>query len=129
MGEVLTDSVKEINGTVEKITYRNEMSGYTVAEVRSGRESITVVGSMPFLAEGDAAVFYGSYTVHPSYGEQFKAESFERKTPQNAAAVLRYLSSGAIKGIGPATAQKIVEKFGADALDVIQNSPKDLATA
>lgn len=128
MGEVLTDSVKEINGTVEKITYRNETSGYTVAEVRSGRESVTVVGSMPFLAEGDAAVFYGSYTVHPSYGEQFKAESFERKTPQNAAAVLRYLSSGAIKGIGPATAQKIVEKFGADALDVIQNSPKDLAT-
>ena len=55
MGEVLTDSVKEINGTVEKITYRNEMSGYTVAEVRSGRESVTVVGSMPFLAEGDAA--------------------------------------------------------------------------
>ena len=76
MGEVLTDSVKEINGTVEKITYRNEGNGYTVAEVRSGRESITVVGSLPFLAEGDAAVFYGSYTLHPSYGEQFKAEHF-----------------------------------------------------
>ncbi len=128
MQEALTDSVKEINGTVERITYRNDSNSYTVAEVLTGGKSLTVVGILPFLTEGDSAVFYGEYTVHPSYGEQFKAEHFERKTPQNAAAILRYLSSGAIKGIGPATAQKIVEKFGTDTLDVIQNKPQDLAT-
>lgn len=127
MEEALSDSVKEIKGIVEKITYRNESNAYTVAEVRIESESQTVVGVMPFLTEGDEAVFYGTYTVHPSYGEQFKAESFERKTPQNSAAVLRYLSSGTIKGIGPATAQKIVEKFGADTLEIIQNRPQDLA--
>ena len=127
MEEALSDSVKEIKGIVEKITYRNESNAYTVAEVRIESESQKVVGVMPFLTEGDEAVFYGTYTVHPSYGEQFKAESFERKTPQNSAAVLRYLSSGTIKGIGPATAQKIVEKFGADTLEIIQNRPQDLA--
>ena len=127
MEEALSDSVKEIKGIVEKITYRNESNAYTVAEVRIDSESQTVVGVMPFLTEGDEAVFYGTYTVHPSYGEQFKAESFERKTPQNSAAVLRYLSSGTIKGIGPATAQKIVQKFGADTLEIIQNRPQDLA--
>lgn len=127
MEEALSDSVKEIKGIVEKITYRNESNAYTVAEVRIESESQTVVGVMPFLTEGDEAVFYGTYTVHPSYGEQFKAESFERKTPQNSAAVLRYLSSGTIKGIGPATAQKIVQKFGADTLEIIQNRPQDLA--
>lgn len=128
MEEALTDSVKEIKGTVKRITYRNESNSYTVAEVLTDGKSQTVVGILPFLTEGDEAVFYGEYTVHPSYGEQFKAESFERKAPQNSAAILRYLSSGAIKGIGPATAQKIVEKFGADTLDIIQNKPQDLAT-
>lgn len=127
MEEALTDSVKELTGTVEKITYRNESNSYTVAEVKSGREEITVVGTLPFLNEGDEAVFYGAYTVHQSYGPQFKAESFERKAPQNAAAILRYLSSGAIRGVGPSTAERIVEKFGADSLDIIQNSPRDLA--
>ena len=128
MEEALTDSVKEIKGTVKRITYRNESNSYTVAEVLTDGKSQTVVGILPFLTEGDEAVFYGGYTVHPSYGEQFKAEGFERKAPQNSAAILRYLSSGAIKGIGPATAQKIVEKFGADTLDIIQNKPQDLAT-
>ena len=128
MQDILTDSVKEIKGTVERITYRNEGNSYTVAEVKADGKSQTVVGILPFLTEGDEAVFYGEYTVHPSYGEQFKAEHFERKAPQNSASILRYLSSGAIRGIGPATAQKIVEKFGADTLDVIQNRPEDLAT-
>lgn len=128
MEAALTDTLKVIKGTVEKITYRNEGNSYTVAEVVTDGKSQTVVGIMPFLTEGDEAVFYGNYTVHPSYGEQFKAERFERRTPENSAAVLRYLSSGAIKGIGPATAQKIVEKFGANTLDVIQNNPQDLAS-
>lgn len=128
MGETADNSMTELTGTVEKITYRNDTNCYTVAEVRSGKETVTVVGTLPYLSEGDAAVFYGSYIMHPSYGRQLKAESFERKTPQNAAAVLRYLSSGAIRGVGPSTAQRIVEKFGAESLDIIQNKPEELAT-
>ncbi len=95
-----------LTGTVERITYRNQNNYYTVASVRSGKETVTVVGTLPFLNEGEVAEFSGVFTVHPSYGSQFKAHSFERKTPENAAAVLRYLSSGAIRGIGPGTAQK-----------------------
>ena len=128
MAEALNAEVAEISGTVERITYKNQNNGYTVAEVKLPGESITVVGMLPFLTEGDCAVFYGSYTVHPTYGRQFKAESFERKTPENAAAVLRYLSSGAIKGVGPATAQRIVEKFGTQTFDVLENDPARLAT-
>ena len=121
-----TENKTVVTGMVEKITYRNEGNYYTVAEVNAGGEEITVVGTLPFLSEGDAADFYGAFTVHPSYGPQFKVEQFERKTPQNAAAILKYLSSGAIRGIGPATAQRLVERFGADTLDTIQNDPKAL---
>ena len=115
-----------ISGTVQKITYKNEANGYTVAEVKADKESITVVGLLPFLSEGDLAEFFGKFTVHPTYGQQFAATAFERKIPQNAAAILRYLSAGAIKGIGPATATNIVEKFGEDTLEIIQNRPQEL---
>ena len=71
MQDILTDSVKEIKGTVERITYRNEGNSYTVAEVKADGKSQTVVGILPFLTEGDEAVFYGEYTVHPSYGRTF----------------------------------------------------------
>lgn len=122
----MTEKLTELSGTVEKITYCNSANSYTVATVKTQKELITVVGMLPFLNEGDNAVFMGRYTVHPTYGQQFKAESFERKTPHNAAAILKYLSSGAIRGIGPATATKIVERFGEDSLEIIQNRPKEL---
>ena len=127
MAETTENNLSELSGTVEKITYRNDVNCYTVAEIRAGKERVTVVGTLPYLSEGDAAVFFGTYTVHPTYGSQFKAESFERKAPQSAAAILRYLSSGAIRGVGPATAQRIVERFGTDSLEIIQNRPKELA--
>lgn len=126
-GDSSSESEKLV-GTVEKITYRNQSNSYTVAEINSADGSVTVVGMLPFLSEGDSVVFYGGYTVHPTYGRQFKTESFERKAPEGAAAVLRYLSSGAIRGVGPSTAQRIVEKFGADSLEIIQNRPETLAT-
>lgn len=128
MAEVLkTENLIQIEGTVERITYCNSANSYTVASVRQGSETVTVVGILPFLNEGDTAVFIGEYTVHPTYGQQFKAVGFDRIIPQNAAAILKYLSSGAVKGIGPATARRIVEKFGDEALEVIQNRPEDLA--
>lgn len=124
----MNSEIEILSGSVEKITYRNEGNSYTVAEIKNETENITVVGILPFLTEGDLAVFYGKYITHPTYGRQFSADSFERKVEQNAAAILRYLSAGAIKGIGPATATKIVERFGVDTLDIIADSPKMLTT-
>ena len=115
-----------ISGTVQRITYRNEGNAYTVAEVKCEKEVVTVVGILPFLTEGDVADFTGKYTVHSTYGQQFSAEVFERKVPQNSAAILRYLSAGAIKGIGPATALKIVDKFGEESLEIISDNPERL---
>ena len=117
-----------VTGVVSRITYRNESNSYTVAQVDAGGETITVVGIFPFLTEGDVAEFFGSFIVHPSYGSQFKAESFERKTPKDAGGIFKYLASGAIKGIGPATAQRLVVKFGTDTLDIIQNDPRQLSS-
>ena len=119
---------EKIVAEVLSITYRNEVNYYTVAEVLFDKEKLTVVGILPFLNEGDTAEFYGTYIFHPTYGRQFKAESFERRAPQNIASILRYLSSGAIKGIGPSTASKIVEKFGENSLDIILEEPEALAT-
>lgn len=119
---------REISGIIEKITYKNQQNGYTVCTVRVGKEHITVVGTLPFIAIGDNVKFTGSYTVHAVYGEQFLADYYETVAPKTVAAILRYLSSGIIKGVGPATAERIVEKFGSNSLDVIQNAPEDLAS-
>jgi len=121
-----SDNVQSLVGTVQKITYKNQANCYTVAEVKVNKDYITVVGILPFLNEGDTAEFFGNYTVHSTYGSQFSATSFERKIPENTAGILKYLSSGAIKGIGPATALKLVEKFGADTLDIIAERPQEL---
>lgn len=127
MEEILNaDEAFTVSGTVEKITFRNEANAYTVAAVKCEKETLTVVGILPFLNEGDTAEFCGKYIFHPTYGRQFSAESFERKTPQNTASILRYLSSGAIKGVGPSTAGKIVERFGEDSLDIILERPDAL---
>ena len=117
-----------ISGIIDKITFRNEANAYTVAVLKTKTEQITVVGTLPFINEGDSLDLEGEYTVHATYGEQFKVSSFVQKTPENAAAILRYLSSGAIKGVGPTTATRLVEKFGADTLEIIQNHPEDMAT-
>ncbi|MBE6810777.1 MAG: ATP-dependent RecD-like DNA helicase [Ruminococcaceae bacterium] len=122
------DELKEIEGIVEKITYKNEQNGYTVCTLKSGKEHITVVGIIPFISIGDNIKFSGNFIVHPSYGEQFSAQSYETIAPKTVASILRYLSSGIIKGVGPATAERIVSKFGADSLNVIQNTPEDLST-
>ncbi|MBR4099924.1 MAG: ATP-dependent RecD-like DNA helicase [Clostridia bacterium] len=113
---------------VEKITFRNESNYYTVAILRNGTEKFTAVGTLPFLNEGDTAEFTGEFIVHQTYGEQFKIESFERKPPQSTAAILRYLASGSIKGVGPSTAGRIVEKFGDESLEIISENPTALAT-
>ena len=121
------ENTEIIEGLVERITYKNDANGYTVSSVRVGNTRVTVVGVMPFLSEGETASFEGKYIVHPTYGEQFSVVSFERKAPKTIGAILRYLSSGIIKGVGPATAERIVEKFKDRALDVISTEPEQLA--
>ncbi|MDO4607701.1 MAG: ATP-dependent RecD-like DNA helicase [Clostridia bacterium] len=126
METIDSGELKEISGIIEKITYKNSQNGYTVCTVKSGKDHITVVGILPFISIGDNVKFTGNYTVHAVYGEQFSAQMYETVAPKTVAAILRYLSSGIIKGIGPATAEKIVEKFGSDSLEIIQNTPEDL---
>ena len=119
--------METISGIISKITFRNEANAYTVAVLKTKTEEIVVVGTLPFINEGDSVDLEGEYTVHATYGEQFKVSSFTQRTPENSAAILRYLSSGAIKGVGPTTAMRLVEKFGEDTLNVIQNHPSDMA--
>lgn len=116
-----------INGTIEHITFTNPSNGYTVAVLKNDDGAFTVVGNMPFLNEGDGVELRGSFTSHPVYGEQFKVDYCERMAPEGAAAILTYLSSGAIKGVGPATARLIVERFGEESLEIISKQPETLA--
>ncbi len=119
-------SEERLAGTVEYITFHNEQNGFTVLELSTDDELITVVGTFPMVSVGEELILVGTYDVHPSFGRQFKAAMCERKMPSTAAAILRYLSEGGIKGIGPATAKKIVERFGEDSLEVIEKEPHRL---
>ena len=122
------NEVLSLRGTVESITFQNDVNGYTVCNVKTENENITVVGILPFLHTGESAEFFGKYIFHTVYGKQFSASSFNRIAPENTAAILRYLSSGVIKGIGPSTANKIVSRFGEQSLEIIQNKPAELAS-
>lgn len=125
---MIEKGLEHIKGAVEEITYYNEENGYTVMEILSGDEGVTVVGHFPQLAVGSQIEAYGGWCIHPSYGRQFKAETLTETLPQDAAGILRYLSSGIIKGVREATAVKIVEQFGAESFDVIENDVNRLAS-
>ncbi len=116
-----------VEGVVNEIIFQNEENGYTVCEVDSGGELVTLVGVMPFLVAGEKLKASGSWTVHPSFGRQLKVEYFEKSLPQDEESIYHYLASGAIKGIGPVTAQRIIDRFGSDTFDVLENNPLWLA--
>lgn len=120
------EQMLEITGTVEAIVYRNESNGYTVLEL-AGDEEITAVGIMPSVSPGEEVKLIGSYKKHPSYGEQFAVTACEQSMPKNTAGILKYLSSRAIKGVGPSTAQRLVRQFGEDTLTVMENEPERVA--
>jgi len=117
---------EEIKGIVDSVTYKNKDNGYTVIKLKVAKELLVVTGCMPFLSEGDSVTVTGSYVNHPSYGRQFKCDFCEVSMPETEAQILKYLSGGSIKGVGPATALKIVELFKDDTLDVIENRPEEL---
>ena len=121
------EKLLEMDGSVEQVVYRNEKNGYAVIELNNGKELVPVVGTMPFVGVGEELRIAGGWTVSQTYGPQFKASSVERSSPSDAAAMLKYLSSGAIKGIGPAIAKKIVDTFGENSLKILEKEPERLS--
>ncbi len=114
----------KMSGSVEHVIYSNEENGYTVADFGTDDDDlITITGIMPYVNEGDSLILYGEWKHNQKYGRQFAVSEYERYMPANASAILRYLSSGAIKGIGKKTAVKIVEEFGDETLEVLENHP------
>ena len=117
----------EIVGQITEIIYQNESNCYTVAEFTMENEITTVVGYLPFINKGDSLKLFGKFVTHQDYGEQFKIETFEKIMPQTLDALIGYLGSGAIKGVGPATAKKIVDKFGEETIAIIKMHPEKLS--
>ncbi len=123
----LQTGVLHIEGAVETVLFRNESNGYAVLDLDAGGELITVVGSLGEVEEGEILILEGSYETHRKFGTQFHAEYCERKLPDTVVNIEKYLASGAIKGIGPALAKRIVNVFGAATLDIIENAPYRLS--
>ena len=119
--------ILSLSGTVYGIIYKNEDNGYSVIEIDAGDDIYTATGNCPTVAEGEQITLYGSWVHHPEYGRQFKFDNFEKQLPATEAAILKYLASGAVKGIGPATAAKIVDTFGTDTFEVLENKPEWLS--
>ena len=116
-----------IEGTVDAVVYQNPENGYTVLRLSIGEgRAVTVVGCIPGAAPGEGLGVRGSWGRHISYGEQFKAETVERRLPVGEKAIFDYLSAGTVRGIGAATARKIVEQFGSDALRILEEHSEQL---
>lgn len=114
-------------GTVKSIIYKNAENGYTVLEaVDDSGDERTVVGSLPLIVVGEKAEFSGEWTQHPTYGIQFKASASKTLAPATLGALINYLGSGLIKGVGASTARDIVATFGADTLSILENEPERL---
>lgn len=118
----------ELCGTVEDIIYRNPTNGYTVMTIESDEYITTAVGLITSIDIGDELKLIGNWKVHNTYGEQFAFDYYEQSMPSTKENILKYLSAGTVKGIGKATAKKIVDTFGEKTLEVIRDNPEKLAT-
>lgn len=116
-----------ITGFIEHIIYQNSENGYTVFNLNSAEEDITCVGNLKGVSEGESISAEGDFIEHPLYGSQFKITSYKIETPKDKISMERYLGSGAIKGIGPALALRIVKRFGEDTFRIIEEEPERLA--
>ena len=118
-----------VEGTVQHIVFQNEENGYTILTLTTDEgEVITVTGCIPYAAAGEGMTVTGVWVEHPTYGRQMSAESVERRMPEGEDEIIAYLSSGILKGVGPATATRMVERFGADTLRVLEEEPERLKT-
>lgn len=118
--------MEQIAATIQETTFRNDDNGYTVLHAVVGRAVVTVVGQMPELSSGECVEFSGDWTEHPVYGKQFSAKTCEIKPPTTLSAIEKYLGSGLIKGVGPATAKLIVKAFGENSLQILDEHPDRL---
>lgn len=123
----MIEPMEEITGYVENIIYRNADNGYTVLDFVVDEFLITCTGLFPTVGEGENLLLRGDYVDHPTYGKQFKAVSYEAVAPTDAASMERYLGSGAIRGIGPKLAARVVKLFGDDTFRIIEEEPERLA--
>ena len=122
MGERVT-----IEGAVDTVVFQNEENGYTVLHLLTDQgEVVTVVGCIPFAAAGESMTITGVWGNHPTYGPQLTAELVERRMPQDEESIVCYLASGVLKGVGPSTAARLVDRFGADTLRIIEEEPEKL---
>ncbi len=119
--------MEKVTGYIDNFIYRNQDNGYCVLTLNTEDGGLTCVGTLQGVVEGMNVEFTGSYTEHPSYGRQFRVESYEEKEPEDEFAIERYLGSGAVKGIGAALAARIVRKFGRDTFRIIEEEPERLA--
>ncbi|MBW1842289.1 MAG: AAA family ATPase [Deltaproteobacteria bacterium] len=117
-----------LDGHLERITYYNEENHYTIAKLNTGptQHPVTIIGYMPAVSPGEALKITGSWETHPTFGEQLRVASFEVTLPASANGIRNYLKSGIIKGIGPAMAERLVEHFQENTLDVIEKAPAKL---
>ncbi len=113
-------------GTVENVVYRNQATDYAVIELidKNTHELVTAVGTLPYASEGEEVSLWGTWTKHPEFGKQLTVEHFEKQLPTECSDILRYLSSKTIRGIGPSTALKIVNRFGEETFEVIEKHPE-----
>ena len=116
----------ELKGTIQDVIYKNEINGYTIATFEMESADTTIVGYLPFIQKGDSLKLIGKFVTHPDYGDQFKVETFEKIMPETLDALEKYLANGVIKGIGPATAKKIIKKFGESTVEVLKANPEEL---
>ena len=116
----------QIEGTVDSVVYNNEENGFAVLTLDVDGDPVTVVGEIGEVDEGEDLSLTGEFINHHKFGEQFKVTLCERKMPTTELAIRKYLASGAIKGIGPVTAGKIVDKFGDMALEIMEKEPERL---
>ncbi len=118
----------KLSGNIEHVIYANDENGYAICDLGTDTDEIvTITGTLPYIGEGDVVTVWGKWVHNPKYGRQFKVEQAEKQLPADKASMLRYLGSGTIKGIGPKTAQRIIDAFGEEAFDVIENHPDWLA--
>ena len=123
----MMDVMETVSGIVDNVVFRNEQNDYTVLEINSDGELITAVGTMPLVFEGEEVILKGQWTYHKEFGKQFAFVSFDKRLPGDIEGIINYLSSRTVKGVGPVTALKIVNRFGTDTFDVMENHPKWLA--
>ncbi len=127
-GIFVNNRSETLEGKIENVVYHNESNDYTVLEISTPDNDLyTAVGIIPMAFEGEEVILKGNWTYHKEFGKQFAFDAFEKNLPHEADGILQYLSSRTVKGVGPVTALKIVNKFGAESFDVIENHPEWLS--